>query len=66
MKLFTAVLDAQEGQNGTFLSPQSSEWTQINERIYYVIKAETHNHVSARDYRRPHAGFQHIPDCRLH
>ena len=44
-----AVLDAQEGQNASFFAPlhSSKEWTQINERIYYVIKAETHCHPSA-------------------
>lgn len=44
-----AVLDAQEGQNASFFAPlhSSKEWTQINERTYYVIKAETHCHPSA-------------------
>lgn len=44
-----AVLEAQEDQNATFFAPlnESKEWTQINERVYYVIKAETHNHPSA-------------------
>lgn len=42
---FKAVLEAQEGQNASFLAPLhlSKEWTQINERVYYVVKAETHN-----------------------
>lgn len=49
LKCFKAVLDAQEGQNATFFAPLhlSKEWTQINERMYYVIKAESHNHPSA-------------------
>ena len=44
-----AVLDAQEGQNASFFAPlhSSKEWTQINERMYYVIKAESHNHPTA-------------------
>ena len=43
-----AVLDAPEGQSGTFFSPrQNREWTQTNESVYYVIKAETHNHPTA-------------------
>ncbi len=44
-----AVLDAQEGQNASFFAPlhMSKEWTQINERMYYVIKAESHNHPTA-------------------
>ena len=43
-----AVLDAQDGQGGTFFAPQQNrEWTQISERSYYVIKAETHNHPTA-------------------
>ena len=43
-----AVLDAQDGQDASYLSPQKSgEWTQINERVLYVIKAETHNHPTA-------------------
>lgn len=48
-KHLKAVLEAQEGQNATFFAPLnvSKEWTQINERVYYVIKAETHNHPSA-------------------
>ena len=25
----------------------SKEWTQVNERVYYAIKAETHNHPTA-------------------
>ena len=48
-KSVKAVLDAQEGQNASFFAPlhMSKEWTQINERMYYVIKAESHNHPTA-------------------
>lgn len=43
-----AVLNAPEGQGGTFFSPQrNGEWTQISEAVFYVIKAETHNHPTA-------------------
>ncbi len=43
-----AVLDAPEGQSATFFSPQlNREWTQTKESVYYVIKAETHNHPTA-------------------
>ena len=43
-----AVLDAQEGQSGTFFAPQQNgEWIQVIEPSYYVIKAETHNHPTA-------------------
>lgn len=44
-----AVLDAQEGQNASFFAPLHStkDWTQMNERMYYVIKAESHNHPTA-------------------
>ena len=35
------------GQDATYLSPQNGRWTQINEKVYCVIKAETHNHPTA-------------------
>ena len=44
-----AVLEAQEDQNASFFAPLhlSKEWTQVNERIYCVVKVETHNHPTA-------------------
>ena len=49
LKHLKAVLEAQDGQNASFLAPLhlSKEWTQINERVYFVVKAETHNHPTA-------------------
>lgn len=38
-----------QGENGSFLAPSqyTGEWTQYNETVHYVAKAETHNHPTA-------------------